>query len=50
MNCCDKQQQKDLTQGLGHESHMFCQACKAHEYDGKFYTKQEWEVYINQEE
>jgi len=49
-NCCDKPQQKDLTQGLGPDRHIYCQSCKAHEYDGKFYTRQELEIYINQEE
>lgn len=49
MTCCDKPQQKDLTQGLGPDRHIYCQSCKAHQYDGKFYTRQEWEIYVNQE-
>lgn len=48
MNCCEKPKQKDLTQGLGVYRHMFCQSCKSHEYAGKFYTRDSWELYVNQ--
>ena len=42
INCCNKPEVKDLTQGLGNDRHMYCTHCGAHEYDGRQYTRAEW--------
>lgn len=40
---------KDLSQGLG-EPHHYCSRCKAHKYKGKYWTRQEWDAWVNGED
>lgn len=37
--CCDKQNLKDLTQGIGEVRNLFCQSWKSHYYDGVFFIQ-----------
>lgn len=37
----------DLTHGKGEHRNYICYTCNSHEWKGKFYTKKEWEVWIN---
>ena len=39
----------DMT-GNWPKKNVICTTCNAHHFDGKENTKEEWEVYINQEE
>jgi hypothetical protein len=39
----------DLTQGLGKERHYYCRKCKSHWYKGRFWTKQQWDDWINED-
>lgn len=41
---------KDLSQGIGDVRHFYYECCGTHIYDGKRYTKHEWEEYINGKE
>lgn len=45
--CCEKQNLKDLSQGIGDIRNLFCQSCKSHYYDGNFYSKEAWELWVN---
>ena len=45
---CDHKGKKDLTQRQGKERHMYCPKCKAHWWKGKFYTKKEWDKWMNE--
>lgn len=47
MNCCNKQNIKDLSQGLGGKRHWFCMSCRSHNYSGRQWSKVEWEYYVN---
>lgn len=47
---CKSKKIKDLTGGLGTSRNYYCIDCKAHWYDGKWYTKEEWEKWINEED
>ncbi len=49
-NCCGSPAVKDLSQGLGENRHFYCCNCKSHKWKGSFYTRQEWEEWINGEE
>lgn len=44
---CEHPSKKDLTQGLGATRNIYCPDCKCHWYNEKFYTRDEWEVYVN---
>ncbi|MCP5013864.1 MAG: hypothetical protein GY938_01120 [Ketobacter sp.] len=48
MNCCQKPAVSVINQKG--EPHKFCHKCKAHTYNGKFYTLAEWEKYVNKDE
>lgn len=50
MNCCSNPQIKDLSQGLGELRHLYCASCKAHTWRGVFYTRQEWDNWIDEGE
>ena len=50
MNCCPAPQIKDLSQWLGELRHFYCAKCKAHTWRGVFYTRREWDDWINSEE
>ncbi len=47
IKCCKKKKVQDLTQGLGPVRHYICKSCKSHLYKDKFYTKKEWDSWIN---
>lgn len=47
MNCCNKQNVKDLSQGIGDHRNWYCMTCGSHNYIGKQYSKSEWEGYVN---
>lgn len=49
MNCCNKPNIKDLSQGLSENRHYYCLNCGSHKYDDFEYTKQEWNKYVNGE-
>lgn len=48
---CDHKNKSDLapftTAKEKGESHYMCHKCGAHWYKGKFYTKKEWEDWVN---
>ena len=50
MECCNKPRIKDLSQGIGPERHLYCQSCQSHTYKGIFYSKLEWDEWINTED
>lgn len=31
----------------GEMQHIYCHWCKSHIYNGKFYTRKEWDEYVN---
>jgi DNA-directed RNA polymerase subunit RPC12/RpoP len=39
----------DLTHGRGEKRNYICHRCGAHLWDGKWYTLEEWEAYVNEE-
>lgn len=47
MNCCPSPKIKDLTNGLGDMRNYYCMTCKAHEYSGRFYTRKQWDDWVN---
>ena len=48
--CCRAPQVKDLSQGLGELRHFYCAGCKAHTYRGVFYTRRQWDEWVNSED
>jgi hypothetical protein len=48
--CCSHREHNDLSNGIGPKRHLLCAKCKAHFYDGKFWSAREWEEWINGEE
>lgn len=48
MGCCKNPKTKDLTQGLGPDRHMYCEKCKAHEWQSRQYSKKEWEKWMEE--
>lgn len=46
-NICKENKIKDLTCGLGSIRHYYCVNCYAHYYRGNWYTRKQWEKYIN---
>jgi len=43
---CKRDQMKDLTQGLGETRNLYCSRCRAHFYLGRWYSKKEWDEYV----
>lgn len=46
MRYCNHKDKTDLSQGIGDDRHFFCPSCGAHWYNGRFWTKREWSLYI----
>ena len=44
---CKSNKTTDLTGGLGKKRNIYCHDCKAHWWDGKWWTKAEWNTFIN---
>jgi len=44
---CNHKELKDLTQGLGDVRNYYCPDCEAHWYKGRVWTKEEWEIFVN---
>jgi hypothetical protein len=42
-----KRKMDDLTHGYGEHRNYICKKCNTHNWKNKFYTKKEWETYIN---
>ena len=40
----------DMSQNSYGIDHHFCTKCKAHKYKGKYWTRQEWDNWINDED
>ena len=49
MKRCNHASRKDLTQSLGVVRHFYCPICKSHWYKGKYWTAEEWFLYVNGE-
>ncbi len=47
MNCCNKPNVKDLSQGLSECRHWYCISCGSHNYAGIQYSRKDWEGYVN---
>jgi len=43
---CGSHKIKDLTNGLGEGRNYYCPDCKAHYYNGRWWTRAQWEQYI----
>lgn len=48
MKTCDHRNKIDLSQGLGPDRHYYCPVCKCHWYAGRFWTRAEWDEYVNE--
>jgi len=49
MNCkFDNSLMRDLTHGYGEGRNHICDKCGGHFYDDKWFTRDEWEVYVNE--
>lgn len=46
--CCGKSAFSDLTHGQGEVRNFYCGNCGSHFYKGKFYSREEWEKWIEQ--
>lgn len=46
---CNKNTIKDLTNGLGSTRHYYCINCYSHYYRSVWYTKKQWEKYIEED-
>lgn len=46
--CCTNSYVQDLAYGLRDgERHFYCCWCQSHAYNGRKYTKKEWETWVN---
>jgi hypothetical protein len=45
---CTHKNKKDLRQGLT-PPHYYCPDCKGHWYGGRFWTRAEWDEWVNDE-
>lgn len=45
--CCKSPTINDFSSMSGQWTHYYCSSCGSHVYNGKEYTKSEWEEYIN---
>lgn len=43
---CDHRGKTDLTKGKGETRNYYCPRCQCHWYLGKFWTKTQWDEYV----
>lgn len=46
MKKCDHKGKTNLAPFAGVTPHWYCPACGWHMYEGREYTKKEWEIYV----
>jgi hypothetical protein len=44
---CEHAQATNLRPFYGTTPHLFCPACKSHQYNGEWYTKSQWDAWVN---
>lgn len=44
--CCSRSSWRDLSQGIGERRNWYCPNCKAHFYDGRLWSTDEWSRWI----
>lgn len=46
---CNHEKMTSLRPFYGTEDHLYCPECKGHQYGGRWWSKQDWEEWINSE-